>query len=357
MNKRKRIFGLDLIRSCAIFLVLICHSSFFLRQFYPKMNLIGLLCGYLGVEIFFVLSGFLIGKILINLISKGWNILDLIKFWLSRFIRTLPNYYLFLIGYILLYSKLFSLHNFDVKYFLFLQNFSSPHPPFFPEAWALSVEEWFYIIFPLLLFIFSFKKRDCQKTFIIISVGLIIFCELLRLFYICIKNPTWDEGIRKIVIYRIDAPIIGSFIAYINYYFPKFSKKYMYYLGLTGLCICILLYIKYDINKSFFMKTFYFFITDLSFAFILPFFSNLDYSFSYITTAVTFISNISYCLYLVNLSLVYIPLTCYLDIKHLKTAFLGFSLYWILTFCFAILIYHFYERPIMEYRYKVIYLF
>jgi len=357
MDKRKRIFGLDLIRSYAIFLVLICHSSFFLRQFYPKMNLLGLLCGYLGVEIFFVLSGFLIGRILINLISRGWNVLDLIKFLISRLIRILPNYYLFLIGYILLYSKLFSLNCFDIRYFLFLQNFFSPHPSFFPEAWALSVEGWFYIIFPSLVFIFSFKKRNYQKTFIIISAILIILCEVLRFFYVYIKNPPWDEGIRKIVIFRLDAPIIGSFIAYISYYFPKLSKKYIYYLGFIGFFICIFFYIKYDVNKSFFMKTFYFFITDISFAFILPFFFNLDFSFSYITVPITFISNISYCLYLVNLSLVYIPLSYYLHIKCLKTAFLGFSLYWILTFCFAILIYQFYERPIMEYRHKIVHSF
>lgn len=350
----KRIFGLDLIRSCAILFVLISHSRFFLLKFYPKLDLLSLF-GYFGVEIFFVLSGFLIGKILLRLISRGWNIIDLIKFWFARWIRTLPNYYLFLIGYILLYLKLFSLHCFDIKYFFFVQNFFSPHPPFFPEAWALSVEEWFYIIFPLLLFIFSFfKKNDCKQVYIIIALVLIIFCEILKFFHVYLTNPNWDEGVRKVVIFRLDATIIGSLMAYIDYHFPRLPKRTITCLGFLGLCFCLFFYIQYNRDQSLFMKTFYFFITDISLAFILLFFSQLNSFSSKITNLVTFISRISYCLYLVNLSLVYILLKNYLYAASLKAAFFNLFLYWVLTFCLAICIYHFYERPIMEYRYKIL---
>ena len=109
-----------------------------------------------GVSIFFVLSGFLIGGILIKLLKE--NILNsklIITFWVRRWFRTLPNYFLILIILILLdsiYNENFSFYSYK-RYFLFSQNLFSKHPGFFPEAWSLSVEEWFYLLIPIIIFI------------------------------------------------------------------------------------------------------------------------------------------------------------------------------------------------------------
>ena len=80
MEKSNRIFGLDVIRSISIFLVLLSHT--FAIQIFEF--------GILGVEIFFVLSGFLIGQILIRNFDSGISLSKITDFWKRRWFRTLP---------------------------------------------------------------------------------------------------------------------------------------------------------------------------------------------------------------------------------------------------------------------------
>lgn len=95
-SESKRVFGLDLMRSVAILLVLLSHTLMLFRFQYPMTGW-GALSGILGVELFFVLSGFLIGGILLRSFEKSCRGYDLLHFWRQRWFRTLPNYYLFLI--------------------------------------------------------------------------------------------------------------------------------------------------------------------------------------------------------------------------------------------------------------------
>lgn len=91
---KNKILGLDILRSIAILLVVIGHGSFmyahtFLEKFpfVPMVN---------GVDIFFVLSGFLIGNILLKQLDKGLDIGALKTFYIRRWLRTLPLYYIIL---------------------------------------------------------------------------------------------------------------------------------------------------------------------------------------------------------------------------------------------------------------------
>jgi len=67
-NINNRIFGLDLLRACAIMFVVIGHGNYLLSNKYT--DIIDIFFGYGGVSIFFVLSGFLIGGILIKNFRK-----------------------------------------------------------------------------------------------------------------------------------------------------------------------------------------------------------------------------------------------------------------------------------------------
>jgi len=350
--KKQRIFGLDVIRSVAIIFVLFSHSRFFLIEFYPRLSALSIF-GYFGVEIFFVLSGLLIGKILIKLTLKEWNMIDLLKFWIMRWMRTLPNYYLFLITYFILYSKIFSLKCFDVRYFFFVQNLYHPHPSFFPEAWSLSVEEWFYLLFPFFLFIITKKHKDPKKSFFVSTILFIFIFSFLRLFYVFFLNPVWDEGIRKVVICRLDSIPIGALFAWIDHYCPSlFKQRKIVFLGCLCLSVSVIFYF---LNKdgSLFLKSFYFFLTDFFFAMFLPFFSKIESSPCSFANVFTYISKISYSIYLVNLSLVYIFLKNFLAVSSLNQSFFTLFLYWILTFSISSLIYKVWEEPIMEFRYKL----
>ena len=126
---------------------------------YPKSNafiptLFGLF-GFWGVELFFVLSGFLIGSILYKtFINENFILKSVFHFLKRRWFRTLPNYYLVLILNILIAFFLgFSIEN-TGSYFLFLQNFASKSPAFFFFFFFFLIES--YIFFFLLFFLFFF---------------------------------------------------------------------------------------------------------------------------------------------------------------------------------------------------------
>ena len=92
-----RNLGLDILRSVAIGLVLMAHSlTFFFRWTRLDLDASYYVLGFLGVELFFVLSGFLIGRILIEdvLPERSWRSLG--RFYIRRWLRTLPPYYLVL---------------------------------------------------------------------------------------------------------------------------------------------------------------------------------------------------------------------------------------------------------------------
>jgi len=219
----KRNFGLDFIRALAISLVVISHTSLLI---FPKSNHIILTfiktLGAIGVDLFFVLSGFLIGGIILKLINKNkFNSGDLINFWIRRLFRTLPNYYLILIiniGIFLCLKESLP-QNID-SYFLFLQNFSNPHPNFFTEAWSLSVEEYAYLLVPLTLYfcLSFFKNTDRNKLFLYVTVILILVFLGIKInyFYTAHINTytEWSASFRKVVVYRMDAIYVGFLVIY-----------------------------------------------------------------------------------------------------------------------------------------------
>ena len=79
---KTRVFGLDFLRCFAVLLVLAHHSRFFLLGDEATNNRETIL-GFLGVEIFFVLSGFLVGGIFIRDLAESQDLASLKTFWIS----------------------------------------------------------------------------------------------------------------------------------------------------------------------------------------------------------------------------------------------------------------------------------
>ena len=95
-----RIYGLDILRAAAILFVVLLHGCFITPDRISEKVGIFLLD---GVSIFFVLSRFLIGGILIKILAKEKpNFTTLFGFWKRRWYRTLPNYYLLLFIHIMI---------------------------------------------------------------------------------------------------------------------------------------------------------------------------------------------------------------------------------------------------------------
>ena len=216
-----RVPGLDLVRSAAILCVLAGHYWPIYDRFPAAAPLKFL--GVIGVELFFVLSGFLIGGILLRQAFKlhegnlGFSFRDCPSFWVRRWFRTLPNYLLFFILF-LLFDQPWVSGNWR-PWFLsafFLQNlFIDSSDGTFGIAWSLCVEEWLYLIMPLLLAVFSLRATRPGKPALFSALLLIVIPTLLRFGT---KGNTWDIGVRHVVIYRLDAIAYGVLLAYASRY-------------------------------------------------------------------------------------------------------------------------------------------
>jgi peptidoglycan/LPS O-acetylase OafA/YrhL len=167
-----RIFGLDLLRAIAILAVIFGHGQQFLPS--PFKSVFYYLAPD-GVTIFFVLSGFLIGNILLKMLQHDpLQKRLLFQFWKRRWMRTLPNYYLALIILCivhLLFDPSFTMQS-AWKHFIFSQNLlTNQDSSFFQESWSLSIEEWFYLLIPALLFLlFYFFKPGKQKAVLLFCI-------------------------------------------------------------------------------------------------------------------------------------------------------------------------------------------
>ncbi|MBI3714362.1 MAG: acyltransferase [Burkholderiales bacterium] len=143
-----RIDGLDTLRSCAILLVLMFHYMVFVSG----QASFGLLSeiGWIGVDLFFVLSGYLIANQIFSAMNKEAGF-SLGKFYARRALRTLPNFYVVLAIYFLFPVEAGGKALTPLwKFLTFTQNFDLKPGTAFSHAWSLSIEEQFYVALPLL---------------------------------------------------------------------------------------------------------------------------------------------------------------------------------------------------------------
>ena len=360
-----RIFGLDLLRALAIVFVVLRHG---LSYFQPHFNTRPLTFFLLdGVSVFFVLSGFLIGQILIKRISThGGGFSQLRQFWVRRWFRTLPNYFLVLLVVLSLswyyrgYTPIEGL-----PFFVFLQNFAWPHPPVFPEAWSLSVEEWFYLVFPICSF-FLFKTKDSLKHgFPWLIFSFILFSVLLRHFRFETVSITsfreWDLLLRKQVVTRFDSlmlGILGSWFA--TFYAEKWQARSRLKM-IIGILLLVVNQLAFYYAKPIFGGVSWyhavpsFLIFAIGIFMLLPSLSGYTKSKSRLAPAITKISLVSYSLYLLHYTFTkgfVIPLTMRGALAE-STFILDtvrFIIYLAFSTTASILLYKFYERPTTQWR-------
>ena len=211
-TKPYRIFGLDLMRATAILMVLFGHCLWIFPESNSFIHQLLLLCGFLGVELFFVLSGFLIGKIIYtHYIKENFGVSSLLTFLKRRWYRTLPNYFLVLLLVLTVVYFFGHIPSYSWKYFFFLQNFNSTMPRFFPESWSLSVEEFAYVFFPFILLLSTrfFKPKNKPQFFLIIILIMIAVFGATKIYYQLtttnISLQQWNLALKAVVIYRLDS--------------------------------------------------------------------------------------------------------------------------------------------------------
>jgi len=147
-SKPARLAGLDTLRALAIVLVLMSHYNGFVSQA-PTFGIPGSI-GWAGVDLFFVLSGYLIGNQLLSPAARGES-LELKSFFARRLLRTLPNYYAVLAVYLLLPDSPIAGKSMAPawQFLTFTQNFGLNYGETFTHSWSLCIEEQFYLVLPL----------------------------------------------------------------------------------------------------------------------------------------------------------------------------------------------------------------
>lgn len=141
---RSRFGALDGLRALAIAAVLVHHSA--LAEVSGPWSR-----GFLGVDLFFVISGFLITTLLLREYLQEGRI-SLTGFYWRRILRILPLYYLLVTAvgcYFVLWVGAEDLVLLWPVYYLFLANFLTEHIPTLYPTWSLSMEEQFYLLWPL----------------------------------------------------------------------------------------------------------------------------------------------------------------------------------------------------------------
>jgi peptidoglycan/LPS O-acetylase OafA/YrhL len=203
--------ALDGLRGLAIVLIILYHNFDFISIFRS---------GWIGLDLFFVLSGFLITGILLK--QRGSRHF-LGNFYARRALRILPIYYLSLILFLFILPKIVS-YSFNPKYFIRnqkwfwfeIQNwlfilYPGGNNNFLNHFWSLALEEQFYLISPLIILLI----KPIQK--------IISFLLILLLILLVSRLLTWllqFDNISYADLYtftRIDGLCVGSILAVFKY--------------------------------------------------------------------------------------------------------------------------------------------
>ena len=178
MNTADRLPGLDLLRAIAIVWVMLFHS-FLLGGLGPDWSWLSRF-GWMGVDLFFVLSGFLIGGQVLAPLARGAR-LSFGDFYLRRAFRILPAYLAVLALY-LAWPGFREAAGMEPwwKFLSFTMNLSIDYGRHsaFSHAWSLCVEEHFYWLFPLLAV--GLLKRPAMWKFVALCVAIVLGGIVLR---------------------------------------------------------------------------------------------------------------------------------------------------------------------------------
>jgi len=244
-----RIKQIDFLRGVAILLVLFSHHNIFSILFKS---------GWMGVDLFFVLSGFLVSGLLFSEYKK-YNMVDAKLFLIRRGFKIYPSFFVLLIvSFIINYFS----NELDNKQLLryiceitFTQNYTSA---VWGQTWSLAVEEHFYFFLIISLVIYVKVKRKLSLRDITIFCFIIfILCLFLR-YLTHFFHPEYSVRIHHFPTHlRIDSMLFGVLLS-AHYHlardrFISFFNKYLLYLLFLSLMFLIMPFI-FSV-KSYFIST------------------------------------------------------------------------------------------------------
>ena len=287
---------IDGLRAISVIAVILFHSEINLFQ-----------GGFVGVDIFFVISGFLITKIIISEIFK--KKFKLINFYKRRIKRLLPALLTIIVSSILIFWIIFLPTYYkdflQSSFFsiIFLSNFLfyleagdywavSKFKPLL-HTWSLSIEEQFYLFYPILLLLLLKVSFKLTK--------LIVFILFLVSLILCIinENNTLNFYLTHIRLWEL---LLGGMINFLNIKYLPNVKNYIFYnlLSIGGLVLILLSIFLFDNQINY--PGFYTLLPTIGAALIIIFSNNKTFVYYLLSNKfLVFIGLISYSLYLWHL--------------------------------------------------------
>ncbi|HUG10128.1 MAG TPA: acyltransferase [Opitutaceae bacterium] len=353
-----RIFGLDLIRAVAIVFVVLAHGLPLIGRHTPVYGWkLGHLSSF-GAELFFVLSGFLIGGILMRMEADFTGPRALFGFLIRRWFRTLPNYFLFLalnipfMIYVMGGRPPWS--EYLPRFLIFTQSFVGPPLPFFLESWTLAIEEWFYLFTPLGILVFRLLLGTFSRGVLATAAIMLVVPLLLRMG--AAGEGDWSFEIRMVTTLRLDALIYGIIAAWLQHRYRERFRQVRWIALIAGLALSYWNYqmlFKVNLDQSYFAKTWLFCLIPFGFALLLPWGANATASAGrWLVRGVQRVALWSYALYLINLPVGYV-LIHRTDGWYERSAFNGWAAtvaYWVVCLGLSAVVYRWFERPMMNLR-------
>ena len=350
--------SLDAFRVAAVNCVMFSHCVLLGIDAFPSFRYIVFIFGWLGVELFFVLSGFLIGRQLLDVALGAQSVKS---FWWRRWFRTLPNYYLFLGLNVLLYATILHRPGGDFSFLIFSHALVSPfNSPFFAESWSLAIEEWFYLLAPLLVVVFAsvIPNRHRKFTVIVAMIVIIIASVTARLWVAQHTEGSIDATMRKMVMLRLDAIAFGVILAWLERYraplLAKFSRLWWmgvlavllasFYIGTLSQSLAIL---ASPTGVDRVLAPLLFTLLPLASALLLAGTVGLPVRER---KWVSDQSKWSYSMYLLHFPLLLLILHFFGGFKDPNALFFGVVAWYLATVFGAALIYRWYEKPCMNLR-------
>ncbi len=368
--------GLDVARTLAILGALFAHSLIFFQPF--GLDLVNrvpwhMWTGFYAVELFFALSGFLIGGIIFRQLLPNPSFKNVIVFYIRRWLRTLPAYYVVLAVLLFFaYDAAGQLPKQWWTYILFLQNSPPESSQLFPVSWSLSIEQWSYLFLPLLLlltqhFYHTQKIRLSLETQWLTVLLILIFLSFFARLCIALSVPAvWDNDFRKQIPFRLDAVVVGVVIAWIKIYSPKIFLRLAHpcvflCCVLTLIGVAILFYqdvLNPATEKDILLKSLIFTVVDIAMAVTLCFFEHNNAVQCMADPKKMFGkymrwgSRYAYSIYLVHFSFFLMGYGFFVHSKQYTVfnvcLWLGFA--YCTSLFSALALYHFIEKPCMNIR-------
>lgn len=359
----QKFYGLDNLRAFAIIMVILFHYPrwFDHPAWFPEI----LKFGWTGVDLFFVLSGFLIASQLFAQIIKDGTF-SMKEFYIKRFFRIIPIYYFVLALYFLfpvlsgeqllppLWKFLTFTHN------IAFTDFETHRA--FGVVWSLCVEEHFYLLLPVTLLLLL-KTGWLNKAGVLLLI-LFILGFLIRMYcwyeiYIPQSNgienrALWIETIYYPTYCRLDGLLVGVAIAGLYNNLPSlFSQLSKYANGIiaVGLIILTIAYFLFINSIGFSRSIFSFPMVSIGFGcLVLGAIMPTSFLFLWKSKVLTKIAELSYALYLIHMGVILLTQKILFELDISKDSNLTFVTSMIFCVLIALVLHYSIEKPFMKMR-------